>query len=252
MTKLSVVIITFNEERNIGRCLESVRDIADDIVIVDSFSTDGTEAICRKYPVNFVRHTWEGYSRSKNFANSMAKFDWVLSLDADEALSEKLAQTIMGWKKLPEGKPAEFNRLTNYCGNWVRHGGWYPDTKTRIFNRQHTQWQGDIHEKLHSPTRITPLHLAGDCYHYSYYSIDEHLRQADKFTTIAAQELYSNHKSASPIRLYLSPAVKFLRDYFFNLGFLDGKTGFTVARISAYATHMKYRKLRELHTAGKS
>lgn len=247
MIKLSVVIITFNEARNIGRCLDSIKPIADDIVVVDSFSTDSTEAICRKSPVNFIPHKWEGYSASKNFANAQAKFDWILSLDADEALSDELRNSIADWKNATREQSAKFNRLTNYCGNWVKHGGWYPDTKTRIFNRKHNQWQGDIHEKLLSTVKDEPIHLKGDCYHYSYYSIDEHLKQADKFTTLAAQELFSANKHVSVLRLYSSSAVKFLRDFIFKLGFLDGKTGYTVARISAYATYMKYKKLRNLY-----
>lgn len=247
MIKLSVVIITYNEERNIGRCLGSVSKVADDIVVVDSFSTDKTESICKNHSVNFIQKTWEGYSATKNFANAQAKNDWVLSLDADEALSEELVKSIVDWKNTEKENPVKFNRLTNYCGKWVKHGGWYPDTKTRIFNRTSTKWQGEIHEELIFTDKNEILHLNGDCYHYSYYTKEEHLKQADKFTTIAARDLFSKNRSTSIFQIYLSPVVKFLRDYIFNLGFLDGKTGYNVARISASSTFMKYKKLHDLN-----
>ena len=143
--------------------------------------------------------------------------------------------------------PAKFNRLTNYCGKWVKHGGWYPDTKTRIFNRTTTKWQGEIHEELIFSVPGETLQLNGDCFHYSYYTKEEHVKQADKFTTIAAQDLFSKNKTTSFIQIYFSPVIKFLRDYIFNLGFLDGKTGYNVARISASATFMKYKKLNDLN-----
>jgi len=248
MTKLSVVIITLNEERNIGRCLESVKEVADDIVVVDSFSKDETEKICKNFSVNFVQQNWRGYSATKNFANDHAKYDWILSLDADESLSPELIKSITGWKNNGIEKPAKFNRLTNYCGSWVKRGGWYPDTKIRIFNRTKTKWAGEIHEELVFTENSEILHLNGDCFHYSYYTKEEHYKQADKFTTLAAQDLFSKNKNASVLQVYFSPAIKFIRDYIFNLGFLDGKTGYNVARISASATYMKYKKLRGLNS----
>ena len=135
MLQISAVIITFNEEKNIGRCLDSIKDLVDDIVVVDSFSSDATESICEKHNVNFIQRKWEGYSATKNFANQQAKFSWVLSLDADEALSVELKKTIQELKKGTELKTCSFNRLTNYCGSWIKHCNWYPDKKVRLFNR---------------------------------------------------------------------------------------------------------------------
>lgn len=251
MPKLSVVVITHNEERNIGTCLKSVKDIADDIVVVDSFSTDNTESICRKHNVNFYQHEWEGYSTTKNYANSLAKHDWILSLDADEALSEELYNSIL---KLKEGKKKgayEFNRLTNYCGKWVKHCGWYPDTKIRIFDRRTTSWQGIIHETLlfQNPAKI--IHLKGDCLHYSYHSLEQHLDQTEKFSTLAAKALFKEGKKATWGKLYISPAVKFFQDYIIKLGFLDGATGFTICKISAYTTMLKYQKLKKMQSVSK-
>ncbi|MBN8695430.1 MAG: glycosyltransferase family 2 protein [Bacteroidetes bacterium] len=247
MPQLSVVIITFNEEKNIERCLLSVQGIADDIVVLDSFSNDQTEAICKKYKVNFISRKWEGYSPSKNFANAQAKYDWILSLDADEALSDELKRSILDLKAKEELSTAKFNRITNYCGSWIKHGGWYPDTKIRLFDRRITQWTGIIHEELSFSKQVDVLHLKGDCLHYSYYTIEQHYQQAEKFTTIAAKDLFEQKKKASVIKLYISPVVKFFRDYIFKLGCMDGAAGFTVARISAYATYLKYKKLNDLY-----
>ena len=247
MPQLSVVIITFNEEKNIERCLLSVQGIADDIVVLDSFSSDQTETICKKYKVNFISRKWEGYSPSKNFANAQAKHDWILSLDADEALSDELKKSILELKAKQELGTAAFNRVTNYCGSWIKHGGWYPDTKIRLFDRRITQWTGIIHEELSFSKQVNIQHLKGDCLHYSYYTIEQHYQQAEKFTTIAAKDLFEQNKKASGVKLYISPVVKFFRDYIFKLGFMDGAAGFTVARISAYATYLKYKKLNDLY-----
>lgn len=258
MPQLSVVIITFNEEKNIGRCLESIQGIADDVVIVDSFSTDATESISKKYNVNFISRKWEGYSATKNFANAQAKYDWVLSLDADEALSEELKKSILKAKEGKELKTYKFHRLTNYCGSWIKHCGWYPDTKIRIFDRRITKWEGIIHEKLvidFSPIDSAQgdklemtkgVLLNGDCLHYSYYTIEQHLLQVDKFSTLAAQNLFEKGKKASLLQLWLSPVVKFISDYFLKLGILDGAAGFTICKISAKHSYLKYKKLREL------
>lgn len=246
MPQLSVVIITFNEEKNIGRCLESVKNIADDIVVLDSFSTDATTDICKKYSVNLIQRKWESYSASKNFANTKAKYDWVLSLDADEVLSEELKKSILKIKKTTELKTYKFNRLTNYCGTWIRHCGWYPDTKTRIFDRRKIHWQGTIHEDLSEPAHQAIL-LKGDCLHYSYPSVEAHIRQTEKFTTLSAEALFAKGKKTNFIKLYLSPVIKFIQSYVFQLGVLDGYYGFVVCKISAHSTYLKYFKLKQLH-----
>ncbi len=246
LTPISVVIITFNEERNIERCIESVKSVADEIIVIDSFSTDRTKEICENLQVRFVSHPWEGYSGSKNKGNSLAKYDWILSLDADEALSETLIQSIQEWKQNSINKPAKFNRLTNYCGKWVKNGGWYPDAKIRLFDRSNTCWEGGIHEILKFNFEKEIFHLKGDCLHYSYYTVEQHYNQTEKFTSIQSKELFELGKKSPLYKLIFSPVIKFIRDYFIKLGFLDGKVGFTIARISAYATFLKYKKIRIL------
>lgn len=247
MENLSVVIITFNEERNIVRCLDSVKEIADDIVIVDSFSTDKTKEICTSYSVNFISHLWEGYSATKNFANQQAKYNWIFSIDADEAISEELKDAILKAKFKGDKKNYTINRITNYCGHWVKYGGWHPDVKWRFFDRTNTRWEGLIHEELYSKTIEKQALLKGDCYHYSYYNKEQHLQQADKFSTLVAKDFFEKGKKSSMLKLFFSPIIKFLKDYLFRFGFLDGATGFVIARISAHATFQKYYKLKLLY-----
>jgi glycosyltransferase involved in cell wall biosynthesis len=248
MAQLSIVIITYNEERNIGRCLDSVAGLSDDIVVVDSLSTDGTETLCRRPSVRFISHPWEGFSGSKNFANTQARHNLILSLDADEALSPDLRDSIAAFAASSTPEPGKFNRLTNYCGRWIRHGGWYPDTKVRIFDRTATRWNGAIHEVLEGIDESRAVLLSGDCHHYTYYTVAEHLRQMRTFTDLQAREGFNRGKKASPARLIISPASKFIRDYGFRLGFLDGKNGLIIGALSAYATWLKYAKLRTLQS----
>ncbi|MBE0638554.1 MAG: glycosyltransferase family 2 protein [Bacteroidales bacterium] len=246
MPKLSAVIITFNEERNIGRCLESVSDIADEIVVVDSLSTDNTKQICESFGVQFFQVAWKGYSGQKNYANALASNNWILSIDADEAISEELKESILGWKKLPDPQFSSFNRLTNYCGQWIRHCGWYPDTKLRIFDKTKAVWKGEVHEDLIYDKSIQVSHLTGNLLHYSYYSVEEHIAQTNKFSTIGARQLVESGKKVSFLKVLINPLVKFIRKYVFNLGFLDGYNGYVICRISALQTFLKYFKAWQL------
>lgn len=242
---ISVVIITYNEERNIARCLDSVQGISDDVVVVDSFSSDRTAEICRSRGVNFVPCEWKGYAATKNYANSLAKYNLILSLDADEALSETLKQQVMQVKDYATGNYS-FKRLTNYCGKWIKHSGWYPDIKHRIFDRRYTRWEGEIHETLVSNSPVKPLLLQGDCLHYSYYSVEEHHRQAEKFAALWAKARAAEGKRSTPLKAAIKGLLKFMRNYLLKLGFLDGYYGFIICRISARETRLKYRLLWQL------
>ena len=248
MPEISVVIITFNEEKNIGRCLESVKDIADDIVVVDSFSKDRTRDICLEYNVRFVEHAFAGHIEQKNWAITQARYPHVLSLDADEALDETLRQSIIHIKDNWQHDGYAMNRLTNYCGKWIRHCGWYPDTKLRLWDSRKGSWQGiNPHDeyKLAAPRSGTGF-LKGDILHYSYYTRADHYKQVNYFTDILAKEYDKRGRKGSLVKLIINPIAKFLGDYFLKLGFLDGMAGFTISRISAYATWLKYSKLRKL------
>jgi len=248
MTPVSVVIITFNEEHNIARCLDSVKGIADEIVIVDSFSKDKTKEICLSYGAKFIENKFEGHIQQKNFAITQAKYPHILSLDADEALDEKLRNSISEAKKNFVHDGYYMNRLTNYCGKWVHHSGWYPDTKLRLWDSRKGQWAGvNPHDKYELTTGDSNTgKLQGDILHYSYYTVEEHYKQAEYFADIAAKSFFKMGKKASFFKLLINPIAKFLHHYIVHFGFLDGRAGFTIAKISAWSTYLKYRKLREL------
>lgn len=246
--QISVVIITFNEERNIGRCLDSVRDFADDIVVVDSFSKDRTREICLSKGARFVEHAFEGHIEQKNWAITQARFPHILSLDADEAPDEELRAAIIRAKSDWTHDGYTMNRLTNYCGKWIHHCGWYPDTKLRLWDSRKGKWGGvNPHDKYELQPGSNEFHLPGNILHYSYYTVEEHYRQADKFSTIAAKALFQQGKKSSVLHALIKTTAKFIRNYFIKAGFLDGKSGYTICRISAYETWQKYSKLSQFH-----
>jgi glycosyltransferase involved in cell wall biosynthesis len=247
MIKISAVIITYNEERNIMRCLQSLEGIADEIVVVDSNSTDSTELLCRPFNARFLQHPFEGYRQQKSWAIEQAENDIVLSLDADEQLSDELKQSISEVKKEWKADGYYFNRLNNYLGKWIRHCGWYPDAKLRLWDRRKGYWSGiNLHESVKMDEAATTQKLKGDLLHYSYYSIRQHLDQINKYTEIAAQEGLVKGKKTSLAIAVFKGIWKFKRDYFFKLGFLDGYYGFLICALSAYATFIKYIKIKEL------
>lgn len=249
MTCLSVVIITYNEEKNIARCLRSVQQVADEVVVVDSFSKDATKSICEQFNVKFIEEKWLGYSAQKNLGNEHANYNWILSMDADEALSDTLQQSILQWKSSGQNTPASFNRLTNYCGHWIKHSGWYPDTQYRLFDKRISKWAGYIHERLFIPPDTKAIHLNGDCLHYSYYSVAEHYARNEKYSRMSAEDLFHKGKRASWIKIIAKTVFRFFKHYILQLGFLDGRAGFTIASVSAYAVFMKYKLLHELNLA---
>jgi glycosyltransferase involved in cell wall biosynthesis len=245
--KISAVIITFNEEQNIKRCLDSLLPVADEIIVVDSYSTDKTEAICSSYEqVDFVKNEFKGHIEQKNFAMNRAKNDFVLSLDADECLSEKLAQEIKSLKTTAENKiqAYEMPRLNKYCGQWIKHSGWYPDKKLRIWNKKIGKWGGqNPHDKVILNSEIEVGKLKGDILHYTIPSLNAHMAQVNKFTDIAAQQLLNSKKNHfAVLNMIFNPPFMFFKQYILQLGFLDGFHGFTLAVISAHYKFLKYSK----------
>lgn len=250
MPTLSAVIIAFQEEHNIGRCLASLAGVADEVIVVDSGSTDRTAEIARAHGARLVLHAWEGYSAQKNFANSLAVSDFVLSIDADEALSEGLSASLHALKAgRISGDAFRLSRLTNYCGAWIRHSGWYPDARVRVWRRGMGHWEGLIHEVVQVQTD-TIGHLPGDLLHYSYYTLHDHLRQLTHFTEIMARDYVQRGKKASLFKIIFSPLFKFVQSYFLQLGFLDGYHGFVVCAVSAFATFAKYVRTRQMQAQG--
>jgi len=243
---LSVVIITKNEAKNVAICLDSLQGIADEIIVIDSFSTDETREICLKYGALFFQREWNGYSEAKNFGNDKARYDWILSIDADEALSPELRKSILEIKKTgSQNYFYTFNRLTNYCGQWIRHGGWYPDTKLRLFDRRVARWQGDFaHETLVFPDTIKPIRLKGDLYHYSFNSVAQHVDKVNKYSSLIAAERLSQGRTGSAFKMIFGPIATFFKFYIIKTGFLDGRNGFIIAVISAYDNFLRSAKMR--------
>ena len=243
MSLLSVVIITLNEERNVGHCLQSIESIADDIVVVDSHSSDKTPQICKEFHANFITHDWQGYSATKNFANTQAKHDWILSIDADEKLSPELIQSIQQLKETNHSYFYRIHRLANYCGQWIHHSGWQNDTKVRLFNRNEAKWEGNfVHEQLLHQQKNVPL-LSGYCYHYTAKDQAEHLQTIHRYSSLAAQKLYNEGKRINYVAIVLRTFFEFIKKFFLKLGFLDGRMGYYICRNSAWACYLRYYKL---------
>ena len=249
--QLSVVIITFNEEKNIARCLGSVAFVADEIVVVDSYSTDKTKQICIEIGVRFIEHQFDGHIEQKNWAIAQAKNQYVLSLDADEALTEELQNKINQLKNNWQFDGYSFNRLTNYCGKWIKHGGWYPDKKLRLWDKTKGAWGGqNPHDKVVMEDGAKTEHVKLDILHYSFYTIEQHLKQIEYFTDISSKAAFNNGESSNSVKVIYKSTFKFFRDYFLKLGFLDGYYGFVVCKNSAYAKLLKYSKLKKLNKEG--
>lgn len=245
--KISATIITLNEERNIGRCIQSLEGVADEIIVLDSHSTDRTKAICEEANVRFEARDWAGYSASKNYLNSLAQYDYILSLDADEALDKELREAFLSLKKDENPGVYSVNRLTNYCGKWIKHCGWYPDVKVRLFPKTGSEWVGaHVHEELEYPKELSETQLPGHLEHYSYYSFEGHRERADKYSALTAAKFYEQGKRVGPLKPYISAVGRFIGMYFIKKGFLDGVMGYKIALISAQSNVFKYKELLRL------
>jgi glycosyltransferase involved in cell wall biosynthesis len=241
--KISATIITCNEERNLPRALESLR-CCDEILVVDSGSTDRTTELAEKYGARVLEANWRGYAGQKNYASDQAAYDWVLSLDADEALSEDLEGEIWQLKKNgPEYDAYTMPRLAQYLGKWILYSGWYPDRKIRLFDRRKATWVGDY---VHESVRVngTLGELRGNLLHYTCGSLTEHIKTMDRYTTLAAEELAARKKDIGLRHLLLDPAWTFFKTYVLQQGFRDGLEGIAIAYMAATYTFLKYAKAR--------
>jgi len=246
--KITSTIITLNEERNIGRCIDALLPISDEIIVLDSFSTDRTKEICSAKNVHFEQREWQGYANAKNYLNQLASNAYIFSVDADEAPDRELQDEVLKHKEKGFIGTYSVNRKTNYCGSWITYSGWYPDIKTRIFPKNESQWVGEfVHEELVVNENPTPKQLNGHLLHYSYYSHSEHRERADKYSTLTAKKMNKKGKKASFAKPYLSAFARFFTMYFLKIGFLDGVAGFHIARISALSNIFKYQQLRKMN-----
>ncbi len=250
---LSVVVITLNEEENLPRLLASVRDLAAEVIVFDSGSTDGTVALAHAAGAQVVDCKWEGWSATKNAANAAANGRWILSLDADEALNPECASAIRD--HLAQGernalgalRVGEINRLTRYCGQWVRHSGWHPDRKIRLWPKGAAQWEGAIHEVPVFETAFEVCPLAGVVEHHSYPFRADHLEQIEKFGRVWAQDRHAAGHSTGIPWVLAKVVAQWIKTLWIKGGILDGRTGWTIARLSAWATWRKHARLRALN-----
>lgn len=247
MVKLSVVVITLNEEMNLKRCLDSVKNVADEILVVDSLSTDNTVKIAESFGARIILQKFLGHIEQKNFAAQQAAHDWVLSLDADECLTPELEESIKKTKQNPTKNAYRFPRLNNFCGTWIHHSGWYPDAKIRLFNRTKGQWTGENpHDKwVLNLTNEKDGFLNGDLHHYSFNSISEYVKKIEKYTEIAAKLRVEKGKNYSILKIMIVPQWKFFMDFVVRLGFLDGYAGWMVCKLNSMETMIKYAKTRQ-------
>lgn len=248
MVKLSAVIITFNEERKIEECIKSLINVVDEIVIVDSYSTDKTEEICRKYNLKFIKQKFLGYVEQKNFAIDHADHDYIISLDGDEALSPELQNSIIQLKSNWIYDGYYINRYNCFCGQWINHSDWYPDKKLRAFKKGKGKWKGvDIHEFYSLDDKHNCDKLKGDILHWNYPTYSAHNQQIEKFSSISANAYYKLGKKAPVWKILWNPSWAFFKAYFLRLGFLDGLNGFIISIQTANLTFLKYIKTREIY-----
>jgi len=241
--KITATIITLNEERNIARAIESLR-CADEILIVDSGSVDRTVELANNLGARVIEAGWRGYAAQKNWAAEQASHDWILSLDADEALSEALEAELWTLKKTGARHDGyTMPRLARYLGRWILHSGWYPDRKVRLYDRRKAQWVGEfVHESVVVTGRVA--HLESNLLHFTCESLSEHLKTLDRYTTLAAQEIAARRMHVPLHRLIFDPGWTFFKSYVLQRGFQDGLEGLTIAYMAAFYTFLKYSKAR--------
>lgn len=246
---LSAVIITRDAASQLRWCLESVA-FADEIVVVDSGSSDGTVDLARAHGARVIQHEWLGFGRQKQYAVSQATHDWVLCLDADERVSDELRASIVVELAHSRGFVYAVPRCNRFLGRWLRHGEGYPDWNTRLFHRAHARWSDDpVHEHVVTNEQIS--RLAGDLLHDSAETLERYFDKQNRYTTLQAERLAREGATASGARLVLSPIARFLKFYVFRLGFLDGVAGLVHISIGCVASFMKYAKLIALRRAAR-
>jgi len=245
--KISVCIIAGNEEKNIRRCIESAV-WADEVIVVDSFSTDRTVEICREYTDRVYQHEWLGYIGQKNYIKNLAKGPWILFLDADEEISQKLRDEIIAefnTDSIDHVNGFEFPRMVRFLGTWITHGDWYPDVKLRLFRKDKGTCGGkEPHDRTTVEGRVKRLKYP--IYHFTYNNITDQLASLNKFTSISAKGKYCEGRSFKLSDVILRPILRFLRCYIVKRGFLDGLPGLIIATTVAYGVFIKYAKLWEI------
>jgi len=251
MIKISAVVITFNEEKSISRCINSLKSVAEEIIVVDSFSKDTTKAICLNAGVQFVEHIFEGHIQQKNFALTLASYDFVLSLDADEYLSEELIDSIKQAKNNSTHQAYSMNRLTGIAGRWIYSTDWYPDRKIRLWNKAIGKWGGyNPHDTVILNTGISVSHLKGNLMHDGYEDYLDLMTKANQYAKIFARA-HQHKKSSSVFKVLYKSIFTFFRNYIIKFGFMSGFDGLVISFTNTWYTFFKYAMLRELNKSQK-
>ena len=242
--KISATIITLNEEKNIGACLESL-DFVDEIVVVDSGSNDRTEEICRSNPkVRFFSRSWDGFGRQKNLAAELADNDWIFNIDADERITEQLACSI-GKADFSQVDAFRVARKNHFGGRWIRYCGWYPDYNIRLYNRHSCSFSDrQVHEAV--ACRTTAPVLQGDLLHFTYDNVSDYLKRMERYSSLAAEEIISAGKRPTPSAIFFHPCFTFFKMFLIKRGFLEGYTGFVISALYSFYTFSKYAKAIEM------
>ncbi len=241
MPPITATIITLNEEHNLPRALASL-SCADEVIVVDCGSTDRTREIAVQHGVRVVQHPWTNWGEQKNFAAAQASHEWILNLDADEAVSPGLARSLLDWKTRPAEADAYWiARRANYLGRWINHSGWYPDRKIRLYRRNKGRWVGTLHESVVVDGRVGEL--AGEIHHYTCSTLSDHLRKMDLFTTATAQEMHARGGRPSWLRWLAVPPATFIKIYLLQQGFRDGVRGFLIAVLAGVYVFVREAKL---------
>ena len=248
--EISAVLIALNEEKRLEAALKSLLGIASEIVVVDGGSTDGTVRLAKRYTDKVFERTWTNFADQKNFANAKATRPWILSLDADERVSPELREEILALKgREPACTGFSIPRQVHYLGRWIRHSGWSPDRKVRLFRADRARWEGDyVHEALVFSGPVEKL--AGPIHHFTYAGIADHIARINRFSELGAQKLYAQRKKCRLVHLVGWPAGRFIRSYVLKLGILDGFPGFVIAVLNGYSVFIRYAKLREIWKKG--
>jgi glycosyltransferase involved in cell wall biosynthesis len=251
MNQLSAVIISYNEETNIGACIDSVKGVADEVVVVDSYSTDKTREVALAKGARVIEHAFEGHIQQKNWARLQATNDYVLSLDADEQLSEELRTSLLEAKQHFTADGYSMNRLNFYCGKPIKTCGWYPDRKLRLWNRNKGEWKGvNPHDKFELNSNATEKFLTGDIWHNTYPDKAALLSQVEKFANISAQQLKQHNILFLVFKMIFSAPFRFIKNYFFKLGFTEGKAGWEICYHQSREVFLKYLRALALKLTG--
>ncbi len=249
---LSVVIITKNEAHIIGKTLQSLQDITDDFIIVDSGSTDNTVEICKKFGAKIIETTWDGYGQNKNKGIELARYNWILNLDADETIDEQL-KTALGQLNLKDENTVYKLKFKNFFGNkWIRFGEWSGDKHIRLFNRNKVKWNNvTVHEGLTLKSDTKVILLPGNVLHYTTQNIEEYISKTIAYAKLNATKYQLLGKQANFFKIRVVPGLTFFQHYILRLGFLDGWEGYLIAKTTAWYTFLKYSFLKEMNKGTK-